>query len=522
MYRTGDRGRLLEDGRLECLGRVDHQVKIRGFRIELGEVETVMRSVPGVNDAVVAARGRDSSSARLCAYFTGTAQEHAVLARARERLPDYMVPAACARLDALPLTTSGKIDRNALPEPEPRAHTVSELRAPQTDLQRRMAAIWSDVLALPEVGIDEDFFALGGTSVLAVELRTRVERELGTELPLRAFFEAPTIESILSALEQPDRDRRSCLVRLTPQDGERCVFLIHDGDGDVLLYRNLAMQLPGDVAVHGVVPLAERGLPMIHTTIPAMADHYLREIRARQPRGPYYLAGLCAGGVIAYEIAQRLTVDGERIGLLALIDAVAPQARRVSLHVTRRRLQRIGKLASLAAQAGMANLAREAARRLRNVLCHELAEALADMQAASRMLLLERVYAGGDRPWPSAWPVPRVRDIYMRALARHACSPAVGVPAVLFRATEGVGGIAPTIEEYEQPCFGWGALLGETIEIIDVAGNHSSMLQDERVEPIARRIQRALEAARPAEAPATAAAERASLEASVRAVLTAP
>jgi amino acid adenylation domain-containing protein len=492
MYRTGDLGRLRDDGRFEWLGRADQQVKVRGFRIELGEVEAVMRTVPGVTEAVVVARDGGSAAARLCAYFTGEAEQDAVFARVRERLPEYMVPSAYLRLDAFPLTTSGKIDRKALPDAEPVASTAGALRAPETDLQRRMAAIWSDVLQLAEVGIDQDFFALGGTSLLAVELRNRVERELGSELPLRTFFEAPTIEGVLRALDPTDGDARSCLVRLTKHDAERRMFLIHDGDGDVLLYRNLAMRLPSDVAVYGVVPLAQRGLPMIHTTIPAMAGHFVREIRGRQPNGPYYLGGLCAGGVIAYEIARRLRHEGERVGLLALMDATAPQAKRLALRVTRQRLRRVGTLASAAARGGIADAAGEAARRLWDVANHELTAARSGFEAAGRMLLFAHVYSGGDKPWPKGWPVPRVRDIYMRALARYAPAAVAGVPAVLFRATMGVGGDAPTIEQYEDPRFGWPALLGD-VDVLDVEGTHSSMLQEERVEAIAGRVRRAFE-----------------------------
>jgi GT2 family glycosyltransferase/thioesterase domain-containing protein len=459
-----------------------------------------------VNEAVVVARGSDSTSARLCAYFTGDAAEQAVFARARERLPEYMVPSAYLRLHAFPQTTSGKVDRNALPDAEPIASAIDgELRAPETELQRSMAAIWCDVLDLTEVGIDEDFFALGGTSVLAVELRDRVERELGTELPLRTFFEAPTILGLLAAVEQKGDGQRSCLVRLTQQDGERCVFLIHDGEGDVLLYRNLAMRLPSDVAVYGVVPFAERGLPMVHTSVPAMAAHYLREIRTRQPRGPYYLGGLCAGGVIAYEIARRLVRQGERVALLALMDASAPQAKRVPLRITRRRLERAGTLVSAALAGRLGDVGTEAARRFTDFVRHELSELHGDVLAAGRMLLLERVYAGGDKPWPKTWPVPRVRDIYMRALGRYVPEPVSGIAAVLFRATAAIGGAAASIEDFAEPCFGWRALLGGTLEITDVEGSHSSMLQEERVEAIAARIRRALDPPRPAAAPAFAA-----------------
>jgi GT2 family glycosyltransferase/thioesterase domain-containing protein len=232
---------------------------------------------------------------------------------------------------------------------------------------------------------------------------------------------------------------------------------------------------------------------MIHTTIPAMAAHFAREIRAKQPHGPYHLGGLCAGGVIAYEVARLLRRDGERVGLLALLDATAPQAKRLPLRVTRQRLRRVGALASAAARGRIADAAGEAASRLRDVAHHELTAARSGAEATGRMLLFAHVYSGGDRPWPRGLPVPRVRDIYMRALARYAPGPVSGVPAVLFRATEGIGGDAPTMEQYEDPRFGWPALLGDGVDVLDVEGTHSSMLQEERVEAIASRVRRALE-----------------------------
>ncbi|RKH55730.1 non-ribosomal peptide synthetase, partial [Corallococcus llansteffanensis] len=204
MYRTGDRVRYRADGVLEYLGRVDFQVKVRGFRIELGEVEAALRQQEAVKDAVVVAKG-EGGEKRLVAYVAAkpgaTLEAEWLKASLRQRLPEYMVPGTVVVLEALPLNANGKVDRKALPEPEaPQAGSTYE--APRTELEAKLAAIWSDVLRIPQVGVKDDFFALGGHSLLATQVASRVRTEMGAELPLRALFEAPTVEGLAQRLEK--------------------------------------------------------------------------------------------------------------------------------------------------------------------------------------------------------------------------------------------------------------------------------------------------------------------------------
>jgi amino acid adenylation domain-containing protein len=198
VYRTGDRVRMLADGNVEFLGRMDGQVKIRGFRVELGEIEAALRQAPGVAECAVVARD-DSGDLRLVAYVVGGADAEALRALLRRDLPEYMVPAAFVRMDALPLTANGKLDRRALPAPDfaPDADTWV---APRTEDEARLAAIWAEVLRLERVGVEDNFFQVGGHSLLATRVVSRIREEMDATVGLVAFFENPTVASLAAHL----------------------------------------------------------------------------------------------------------------------------------------------------------------------------------------------------------------------------------------------------------------------------------------------------------------------------------
>ncbi len=201
LYRTGDRVRWSEEATLEFLGRVDRQVKVRGFRVEPGEVEAVLRAHPGVRAAAVAAREDGPGERRLVGYFVaaeGDAPPDGVLRGwLRARLPEHMVPAALVPLERLPLTPNGKLDLRALPAPEPGAGPASV--PPRGDVEAVVAAIWSEVLEVPEVGALDSFFDLGGHSLLATQVISRVREALQVEVPLRVLFEDPTVAALAAA-----------------------------------------------------------------------------------------------------------------------------------------------------------------------------------------------------------------------------------------------------------------------------------------------------------------------------------
>ena len=257
LYRTGDLARWRADGELEFLGRLDHQVKIRGYRIELGEIEAVLSAHPVVQTAVVVAREEAAGTKRLVAYYTmvdsavapvETAELRAYLA---ERLPSYMVPAAYVRLEAVPLTPNGKIDRRALPAPEAEAYAVQAYAAPVGEVEEALAAIWSELLQVERVGRADDFFALGGHSLLAVTLVERM-RQRGFYIDVRTLFTTPTLATLARAVRDrseahevevpPNRIPAGCeaitpemvsLVELTQAELDRIVATVPGGAANV-------------------------------------------------------------------------------------------------------------------------------------------------------------------------------------------------------------------------------------------------------------------------------------------------
>ena len=219
IYRTGDLGRQLSDGRFECLGRLDHQVKIRGFRVELGEIESVLRSVVGIEEALVTVDRQSEANPRLIAYWTGSTEEGSLELACWRKLPDFMHPAQYVHLAAFPLNTNGKIDRKQLPLPMPAETGVAKALRPRSDAEMRVAAVFRDMLGIGEVPIDRDFFSLGGNSLLAAQAITRLEQEFAAELPLQAIFNNPTIARLAATVSErilPDSPIVVCLRPGTP------------------------------------------------------------------------------------------------------------------------------------------------------------------------------------------------------------------------------------------------------------------------------------------------------------------
>ena len=229
MYKTGDVVRWRSDGRLEFVGRTDHQVKIRGFRIEPGEVEEVLREHPALADAAVVVRQRAAGDLQLAAYTVVRRGETATAADLRrflrERLPDFMIPAAFVSLDALPLTASGKVDRRALPNPDwsgDGAAREGEFVAPRTSTERQLAAIWSEVLNVERIGAHDNFFDLGGNSLLAMRLAPRVRNVFSVDLPPITLFAAPSLSELaeqIIALQATPRPVELPSILPVPRDG---------------------------------------------------------------------------------------------------------------------------------------------------------------------------------------------------------------------------------------------------------------------------------------------------------------
>jgi amino acid adenylation domain-containing protein len=333
LYKTGDLARRLPDGNIVFLGRRDGQVKIRDLRIELGEIEAALLTHPEVAQAVVVTAEDPAGQTMIVGYvrLRSEAVDQAGLRRhVTEHLPGYMVPAHLVVVDAFPLNASRKVDRRALPPVKPaEAVSVSGASdaAPATPKEQAVADIYAGLLGLPAVGVEQGFFEVGGNSLQAMQLVSRIHRELGVDIAVTAVFLAPTPRQLAARIEQArgagvaDRAAvRGPLVPLNESTGESKLFIIHAVGGTVHPYAPLAACLAGTFQVYGVeaAGLDEGTAPA--TSLDAMAAGYLDAIRAAQPEGPYLLAGWSMGGLVAYEIARRLEDLGQQVAQLVLLD----------------------------------------------------------------------------------------------------------------------------------------------------------------------------------------------------------
>ena len=324
LYKTGDLVRYLPDGNLEFLGRIDHQVKIRGFRIELGEIEAVLLSHPSIRTAAVIARNDAHNQPYLAAYVVLHDGEDINDVRhfLSTQLPDYMIPTVFMTLEALPQTPNGKLDRKALPEPTP--DTSKTIVAPRNDLERQLVDIWEELLEYTPISVTDNFFDLGGHSILAVRLMFRIQKLIGRQVPLAILFDGATIESLAQALQQQEQASWSSLVPVQPRGSRRPFFCVHAHGGGAIAYYELAQHLHPEQPFYGLQARGLDGQQEPHTNIPDMAAHYIEVMREIQPEGPYLIGGHSFGGLVAFEMANQLQSQGHEIGLLAIIDTTAP------------------------------------------------------------------------------------------------------------------------------------------------------------------------------------------------------
>ena len=324
LYKTGDLARYLSSGDIEFLGRSDDQIKIRGFRVELGEIENALSKHSSVREAVVIAREDNPGDKRLVAYIVAAPdakiQTTALRQHLQQQLPDHMIPSAFVMLPVMPLTPNGKINRRGLPEPEYEA-SQDGFALPTDALQLRLVKIWEEVIGHGPIGIRDNFFELGGHSLMAARLMHKTGQSLGKTLPLALLFQAPTIEQQAAILKRDDWSQHwSSLVPIQPRGSQPPFFCIHGVGGNVVGFRELARHMNPDFPFYGLQSQGLDGQHPCHATVEAMASHYISEMRSVQPKGPYFVGGFSFGGLVAYEIAQQLSSQGESAALVMMFD----------------------------------------------------------------------------------------------------------------------------------------------------------------------------------------------------------
>lgn len=492
LYRTGDAGRHLPEGVIQFIGRLDEQVKISGFRIEPGEIEAALETHPSVATAVAVVDQETPHDKRLIAYVVAKGDAPAtsvdeLRAYLKERVPEYMTPAAFVMLEALPLTPHGKVDKAALPAP--RANTdrpAGEYVAARNTIERQLVAIWEELFKTSPIGVRDNFFELGGHSLLLMMLVARVEERLGERVAMADLFNGPTIEKLAELLGQHGRPSLTSVIVPMQTSGTRPpLFGFHPGSEEVFCYAELVRRLGTDQPFYGVQArrLDTAGL-VKHTELEAMAADYAEALCEFHPGGPYLLCGWSMGGVIAFEVARQLRARGEHVALLALIDSEAPSK-------GQSKLSWFTLLAILALDLGLAN--------------EKLVALLQEIRNLPPPTQLRRVWAETRRAGvvPAEMTLLEFRRLFdtfkasSEMMHRYEAGDYAG-RVTLIRAEQSLEADpsfvrfddwyeteAPSLED---PSHGWARLAAEGVEVHVVAGNHFSVMREPLVEGLAERL----------------------------------
>ncbi|GAA1188884.1 amino acid adenylation domain-containing protein [Pseudonocardia alaniniphila] len=324
LYRTGDLVRVSADGHHEFLGRADGQLKVRGFRVEPGEVEQALLRHPGIDAAAIDLREVADGVSVLVGYVQthGPVAHRDIIEHLRGLLPAYMIPARYVHVAALPRTATGKVDRRALAELELPAGQETPV-ADAASLTDTITDIWARVLGHDEFAGDDDFFDVGGDSLLATWVVAELGQVLGRPVELSLLLDYTTVDELADALGSTSaprsRHRSSQIVTLRPGSSGRGVYLVHPLGGELLGYRELAHASAAPVRLLGIGWTGDP--PKFGSTLTEIARTHVEQLRTVEPDGPYWLAGWSFGGVLAYEMAQQLRAAGADVRFLGLFDA---------------------------------------------------------------------------------------------------------------------------------------------------------------------------------------------------------
>jgi aspartate racemase len=464
LYKTGDLARYLPDGTIEFIGRLDNQVKVRGFRIELGEIEAAIAQHPSVQQTVVTAREDNPGDKRLVAYIVLDPEQTLTTDELRrflkQKLPDYMVPSAFVFLDTLPLTPNGKIDRRALPAPEQlRQEQEETFVAPRDELELQLTKIWEKVLGVQPISVRANFFDLGGHSLLAARLFAQIEKNLDRNLPLATLFQAPTVEQLANIFRQKEWSTPwSSLVAIQPDGSKLPLFCVPGIGGNVLYFRDLACHLGLEQPFYGLQSHGLDGKQAPYTQIEDMAAHNIKEIRTLQPDGPYFLGGHSFGFIVAFEMAKQLYDQGQKVGLLASFDSMGPNLRTSTIY--HRIYVHLSNLSQLELKEKLAYVWKKVRQRFDTPLDKS-------PQSLGRREVLEANLHASRNYIPQAYPG---RVTLFQARLR---SPRV----------------------YSDPQGGWGEAALGGVEVYEVPGDHTSVIEEPHVRVLAEKLKACLDKA---------------------------
>ncbi|MEA5525870.1 non-ribosomal peptide synthetase [Nodularia spumigena] len=481
IYKTGDLARWGIDGNLEYLGRIDEQVKLRGFRIELGEIESQLLQHPSVKEAVVILYKTESNQS-LIAYVTGITHDLCPELRnhLKSRLPDYMIPAQIMVLDKLPLTPNGKINRKALPAPNVGVEGLYV--APRNEVEQQLEQLWSAVLERQKIGIHDNFFDLGGHSLLAIKLLNNIQQEFGQQLALSSLFQNPTIAQLAEALCNTEvQQSHPDLLSLQPQGDATPLFCLPGANGHGFYFQDLAINL-GQHPVYSLETPGRDGLSKVPDSVERHANQLIELLHQQPAKSPYILAGYSSGCAVAFEMVSQLEQQGEKVGLLAILDAGLvshPEylTDRAEIDWIWQLLQRIEALKGVSLGLEYADLAAQ---------CDD--QARWDLAA-------EYLYKYNVLPEHSSLSLLKTNIQVMKVLTHNYVnyqpSHRISAPIVLFRAQE-VHEIVlqelRAISDYDLPDWGWQAYTQNPVKVISISGNHGRMFYEPNVKILASQL----------------------------------
>lgn len=319
IYKTGDLVRVNEEQNIECLGRIDHQVKIRGFRIELGEIENCISHIPQVNKTLVVAEDTQFGHKRLIAYIeqkeNTSLNKHEIREFLKAKIPDYMIPSDFMITHHLPINENGKIDRKAIAQ----MNLVSPPPTFETEMQSKIYELWQNILSVDHAELDDNFFEVGGNSLLATQMVFEIQQKLGFSLPIESLYNQPTIQQIAELVTNAVAEDDPYLV-LMKNGTLKPIFFFPDLAGDNALYVDIIKHLADEQTVYCFRPVGIHDDKKPLKSISQMAEFYIKQMKKIQPQGPYMLGGLSMAGTVAFEVAQQLTKQQQKVSLLFLLD----------------------------------------------------------------------------------------------------------------------------------------------------------------------------------------------------------
>lgn len=457
LYKTGDLACFAADGNILFRGRRDDQVKINGFRVELGDIEAALSAHAGIDEVAVIAREDRPGHRRLVAYFVANRREQTPISQIRDylksKLPEYMIPSTFVPLDSLPLTPNGKVDRQALPAPEQAATSSGPVQPARDSFESRMVKIWESVLGTGPVGVRDNFFEIGGTSLLAARMIYKIERSFGKTLPTSVLLQAPTVEGVCGILRQRAWTQKwSSLVPVQTEGTRPPFFCVHGLGGTVLRFQALAKHMGSDQPVYGLQAQGLDGVHPFHARVEDMAEHYVKEMRSVQPDGPYYFGGYSFGGYVCLEMARRLRRVGQEVGLLALLDTFPEKEKsNTSLFL---------KLLSLSPREWVSFFYRKARARVKHWIA-----------AATFPQILKRA-------WYSC--AKAERDYQLRPYPGD---------AVLFRPSK------ESLRSSHGPAKAWSQWILGGVEVREIPGDHGSITREPLVRHLGEQIRECLDRA---------------------------